>query len=242
LEADKTYEAVIRLGTATDTGDAEGEAIFRGEIADATERMDEALREFRGDIQQTPPMFSAIKHRGRPLYQYARQGEHIERSARWVRIYEIALLSNSAPDIGLRIRCSKGTYVRTLAHDLGVWLGCGAHLTALRRTAIGALRIEDAVSLAELEAADEAVRWSRVLGADLLLSHLPAVVLAAAAAKAIRQGKVVALPEDFGGSGEVRLYDEDGAFLGRGVATEDGKIVPGRMCADVPGAVGAALA
>lgn len=229
LEADKVYEAVVRLGVATDTGDAEGEPIFRGDLAGAAERMNEVLAEFQGEIEQTPPMFSAIKHRGRPLYEYARKGQQIERNSRPVRIYEIAVLSNNPPDIGLRIHCSKGTYVRTLAHDIGLRLGCGAHLAALRRTAIGALRIEDAVPLAALEAADEATRWSLLRGSDLLVSHLPAAALPAADAKAILHGKVVALPEDCTVSGPVRLYDANGVFLGVGLAG-DGRIVPRRMC------------
>jgi tRNA pseudouridine55 synthase len=229
LEADKIYEAVLRLGTATDTGDAEGGPIFHGDWTGEVERMGAILAEFQGEIEQTPPMFSAIKHRGRPLYEYARKGQPVERSSRPVRIYEIAVLSSNPPDIGLRVHCSKGTYIRTLAHDIGLRLGCGAHLAALRRTAIGTLGIEDAVPLAALEAADEATRWSLLRGADLLVSHLPAAALPAADAKAILHGKVVALPGGCIASGVVRLYDPNGVFLGVGLAG-DGRIAPRRMC------------
>lgn len=234
LEADKIYEAVLRLGVATDTGDAEGEPIFHGDWAGAAEQMGAILAEFQGEIEQTPPMFSAIKHRGRPLYEYARKGQQIERSSRRVSIYEIVVLGSTPPDIRLRLRCSKGTYVRTLADDIGLRLGCGAHLAALRRTAIGTLRIEDAVPLPALEAADEATQWSLMRGADLLVSHLPSAALSAADAKAILHGKVVALPEGCIASGAVRLYDADEVFLGVGLAG-DGRIAPRRMCS-VPNA------
>lgn len=229
LEADKAYEAVVRLGMATDTGDAEGQAIFQGDWTAAAGEIDEALTEFRGEIEQMPPMFSAIKHQGRPLYEYARKGQEIERGRRAVHVYEIAILSKSPPDFRLLIRCSKGTYVRTLAHDIGSRLGCGAHLAALRRTAIGALSVEDAVSLPALEGSDQVTRRSFVRGADLLVFHLPAAELTALDAKSILQGKVVELTEPHRASGAVRLYDERGAFLGVGFAAE-GKIVPRRMC------------
>jgi len=229
LDADKVYEAVVRLGVATDTGDAEGEPIFRGEWTAAAAQIDEVLREFRGEIEQMPPMFSAIKHRGRPLYEYARKGQEIERSHRTVRVYEVAILSKSPPDFRLLIRCSKGTYVRTLAHDIGSRLGCGAHLAALRRTMIGALRIEDAVSLPALERSDQATRRSFVRSVDLLVLHLPAAYLTAVEAKSILQGKVVEPKELHSASGNLRLYDQSGSFLGVGLVAE-GKIVPRRMC------------
>ena len=229
LDADKVYEAVVRLGVATDTGDAEGEVIFRGEWTAAAAQIDEVLREFRGEIEQMPPMFSAIKHRGRPLYEYARKGQEIERSHRTVRVYEVAILSKSPPDFRLLIRCSKGTYVRTLAHDIGSRLGCGAHLAALRRTMIGALRIEDAASLPALERSDQATRRSFVRSVDLLVLHLPAAYLTAVEAKSILQGKVVEPKELHSASGNLRLYDQSGSFLGVGLVAE-GKIVPRRMC------------
>jgi len=242
LAADKTYEAVIRLGTATDSGDAEGIPTFHGDPAGAQERLDAVLEGFLGEIWQTPPMHSAIKHKGRPLYEYARQGEHIERSARQVRIHALTVFSSIMPDIALRVVCSKGTYIRSLAHDLGVELGCGAHLVALRRTRIAGLELADAVRLDVLENADEIERWSYVRGADLLVSHLPAVFLPPVGAKGILQGKVVGLPDDFVGTGEVRLYDEHRQFLGLGLAGDDGKIVPKRMCSQAGVALNAALA
>jgi tRNA pseudouridine55 synthase len=242
LAADKTYEAVIRLGTATDSGDAEGIPTFHGDPAGAQERLDAVLEGFLGEIWQTPPMHSAIKHKGRPLYEYARQGEHIERSARQVRIHALTVFSSIMPDIALRVVCSKGTYIRSLAHDIGVKLGCGAHLVALRRTRIAGLELADAVRLDVLENADEIERWSYVRGADLLVSHLPAVFLPPVGAKGILQGKVVGLPDDFVGTGEVRLYDEHRQFLGLGLAGDDGKIVPKRMCSQAGVALNAALA
>ena len=233
LEADKTYDAVVRLGTATTTGDAEGETVFEGIVEGAEQRIDAALHEFRGVIQQMPPMFSALKHHGRPLYEYARRGEDIERRARKVSIYELTVLERNFPEITVRVRCSKGTYVRSLAHDLGVRLGCGGHLTALRRTGVGWLRITDAASLEALEAMEQSARWSCVHGTDLLLSHLPAVVLPSTDARAVLQGRAVGTPSAVD-PGHVRLYDEDGWFLGLGMAQgEDRKIIPKRMCSDV---------
>ena len=234
LEADKTYDAVVRLGTATTTGDAEGEPVFQGNVEGVEERVDEVLLKFCGEIEQMPPMFSALKHHGRPLYEYARRGEDIERRARKVSIYELTVLKRNFPDITLRVRCSKGTYVRSLAHDLGVSLGCGGHLTALRRTGVGSLRITDAASLEALEAMEQSARWSCVRGTDLLLSHLPAIVLPVMDAKAVLQGRVVGTPGAVQDSGHVRLYDEDGSFLGLGMAQgEDRKIIPKSMCSDV---------
>jgi tRNA pseudouridine55 synthase len=228
LETDKTYEAVIGLGLATTTGDAEGEVLFRGRVEGCVKRVSEVLATFTGEIEQMPPMFSAIKHRGRALYRYARAGQSVERSPRTVIVHALDLIAARSDEISLRVHCSKGTYIRTLAHDIGERLGCGAHVLALRRTRIGALAISQALELEALAALAEAERRTRVLPADVLLSELPAVVLDRGKADAVLQGRPVALGEPLG-AGSVRLYAEDGLFLGLGTRSEEGLLCPKRM-------------
>jgi len=228
LEADKTYEATIRLGVATTTGDAEGEAVFRGEIAGCFERVPAILAEFTGEIDQLPPMFSALKHQGRPLYSYARAGEEVERRTRRVTVRALELLSPIGPEFKVRVLCSKGTYIRALAQDIGARLGCGAHLTALRRTAIGRLAIVEAVTLDCLESlpATERLDWLRPV--DLLVSDLQSVVLDTPRAEAILQGRPVDIAHSLS-PGPVRIYAADGAFLGLGIGSEGRRLAPKRM-------------
>ncbi len=228
LEADKIYDAVIRLGMATTTGDADGEPVLHASPEGCLERLPEALAAFTGDIDQVPPMFSAIKHRGRPLYHYARAGQSVERQARRVTVHALELLSISGADVSVKVRCSKGTYIRSLAHDIGLRLGCGAHLKALRRTGIGRFRIEDALGLDRLAALTEAERIGCLRPADILLADLPAVVVDHTRAEALLQGRTVAsvLSEPLG---SVRLYAEDGLFLGLGAGGQ-GLLSPKRMC------------
>ena len=228
LEADKMYEATIQLGVATTTGDAEGETVFRGEIAGCPERVPAILAEFTGEIDQLPPMFSALKHQGRPLYSYARAGEEVERRPRRVTVRGLELLTPSGPEFKVRVQCSKGTYIRTLAQDIGARLGCGAYLTALRRTAIGRLDIAEAVTLDRLESAPDIERLAWLHPMDLLVSDLQSIVLDTPRAEAILQGR----PVDVAGSlspGAVRIYAADGAFLGLGTGGEGGRLAPKRM-------------
>ena len=225
LEADKTYEAIILLGVATTTGDAEGDPILEANPAGCMARLPEVLEAFTGDVDQVPPMFSAIKHLGRPLYRYARAGQSVERQARRVRVYALELLSSSGLEVSVRVRCSKGTYIRTLAHDIGLRLGCGAHLKALRRTGIGGFRIEQAVGLDRLAQLTEPERVGCLRSADVLLADLPAVVVDRVQAEALLQGRSVALPAPLGA---VRLYAEDGLFLGLGAGGQ-GLLLPKRM-------------
>ena len=228
LETDKTYEAVVALGLATTTGDAEGEALFRGRVEGCLERMSETLAAFTGEIEQLPPMFSAIKHRGRALYRYARAGQSVERRPRRVTIHALDLIAGHGEEVTLRIHCSKGTYIRSLAHDIGERLGCGAHVSALRRTRIGALAVAQALGLEALAGLPDVDRRKQVLPADVLLSQLPAVVLDQGSANAVLQGRPVALDEPLG-TGSVRLYAEDGQFLGLGARGEQGLLCPKRM-------------
>jgi tRNA pseudouridine55 synthase len=158
LEADKTYEATMRLGIRTATGDAEGEAIETREVTCDEPAVVAAMARFRGEIVQVPPMYSALKRDGKPLYEYARAGQVVEREGRQVTIHALDMLACALPDVTFRVTCSKGTYVRTLAEDIGEALGCGAHLVALRRTGVGALTLENAVTLDALSDAAEGER------------------------------------------------------------------------------------
>jgi tRNA pseudouridine55 synthase len=177
LDADKRYTATLRLGQRTSTGDGEGEIIEEREVSVTLAAIQAACAQFTGCIDQMPPMHSAIKHQGRALYEYARQGVEIERATRRISIHAIDIIDWQDAVLVIDVQCSKGTYIRTLAEDIGAALGCGAHLSALRRTACGPLRIEDAVTLQALAAMTEAEREARLLPADCLLQAWPEVAL-----------------------------------------------------------------
>ena len=177
LDADKRYTATLRLGQRTTTGDREGEVIAEGPPPTERAAIEAACRRFTGEILQTPPMHSALKHEGKALYEYARAGVEIERPARAVTIHSIDILEWHAECLVLDVSCSKGTYIRTLAEDIGQALGCGAHLSALRRTGSGPLRVEDALTLEALQALGEQAREARLRPPDSLLTTWPAVHL-----------------------------------------------------------------
>jgi tRNA pseudouridine55 synthase len=177
LDADKAYRATLRLGQRTRTGDAEGEVVETRAVTVDRQAIAAALARCTGDIEQLPPMHSALKHRGRALYDYARAGLEVERKARHVRIHEIRLVEWQGERLVLDVRCSKGTYIRTLGESIGELLGCGAHLSALRRTGSGALDLADAFTLEQLGALSEAERDARLLPADALLAGWPRVHL-----------------------------------------------------------------
>lgn len=238
LDADKTYVTTVRLGIRTTTGDAEGEVITRVEdpAVDETE-LTAALRRLTGTIEQVPPMYSALKHQGVPLYQLARQGVEVERAARQVTIHRLDLLRRTGSELEIEIDCTKGTYVRTLADDLGQLLGCGAHVTALRRTRAGPFHIEESVTLAALQAevgaqdaASLAALDAWLLPADQVVRDLPAVDMPAVTARCIRQGQPV-LVRHLPAAGLVRLYDES-RFIGIGEILDDGRVGPRRMIAE----------
>ncbi|SMG27361.1 tRNA pseudouridine(55) synthase TruB [Paraburkholderia susongensis] len=177
LEADKTYEATMRLGIRTATGDAEGDAIDTRAVTCDEAAVQTALRRFLGEIVQVPPMYSALKRDGKPLYEYARAGQTVEREGRRVTIHALELIECALPDVTFRVTCSKGTYVRTLAEDIGEALGCGAHLVALRRTGVGALTLEHSVTLDALSDATQPERDAWLQPVDALLSTFPQVHL-----------------------------------------------------------------
>ncbi|MPV70379.1 tRNA pseudouridine(55) synthase TruB [Burkholderia sp. BE17] len=211
LEADKTYEATMRLGLRTATGDAEGEVIDTRPVECDRAAVEVALARFTGEIVQVPPMYSALKRDGKPLYEYARAGQTVEREGRNVTIHALDLLACEMPDVTFRVTCSKGTYVRTLAEDIGEALGCGAHLTMLRRTGVGALTLEHAVTLDALSDADESARDAWLQPVDALLSTFPSVRLDDACAKRFLHGQRLPLSElgaiDAADGERVRVYD-----------------------------------
>jgi tRNA pseudouridine55 synthase len=211
----KRYRARLLLGIATDTYDAEGKITAETEVAVERAELEAALDGFRGTIQQLPPMYSAIKHQGKPLHRLARRGETVERQPREVEIYELALTDWDPPECTIELACSAGTYVRALAHDLGQSLGCGASLAALTRLASGSFSLEDSVSVEELSSAAAGGRWTDLLlPLDAALSHLPALTLADDEARRVRSGQPVPGPDAVNNpQGLARAYGADGAFL-----------------------------
>ncbi len=197
LEADKEYLATLRLGVETDTQDATGNVVAQTPVpAFDASALEGVLAAFRGDIEQVPPMFSALKHQGRPLYKLARTGQTVERRARPVTIYEMVLVTYEAPALlRLRVRCSKGTYIRTLAADLGSKLGVGAHLTELRRTSSGPFRLEQALTPDEIEARAEKGQELPFVSLREALAHLPSVEVDEALALRLSRGQQVAWVE-----------------------------------------------
>lgn len=226
LDADKTYEAELKLGVTTDTGDAEGQVLTTSEAAVSIADVERLLPRFTGPIKQIPPMHSALKRDGRPLYELARQGIEVEREARDVTIHALDILGLEGDVLRLRVSCSKGTYIRVLAADIGQMLGCGAHLTALRRTRVGDLVLERSVTLSQLEMQDEAQRVVHLLPVDALLQSLPAVHVAADEANRFSHGNPVALPAGF--LGKIRVY-ADGRLLGVGEPGSGGLLWPKRL-------------
>jgi tRNA pseudouridine55 synthase len=226
LDADKTYEAVLQLGVTTDSGDAEGRVTATATVDVKNEQISAVLPQFIGHIAQVPPMYSALKRDGRPLYELARQGIEVEREARAVTIYAIDCLDFSGETLTLRVACSKGTYIRVLAADIGKALGCGAHLAALRRTVVGDIQLDKAVTLAELEGLDEAGRMAHLLPVDALLQSLPEVVVEGLEAERFRHGNPVALP--LGLAGKIRVY-ADGRLIGVGEPGGGAMLWPKRL-------------
>lgn len=217
LDADKEYETTVRFGVETDTLDAEGETVATAPLhgLDAA-AVEAALGAFRGPISQVPPMFSALKRAGRPLYSYARAGESVERAPRAVTVHALTMLAFEPPDRArLRLRCSKGTYVRVLAADLGRALGPGAHLTALRRIASGPFHLDGALSLEEVLRRIDTGQPLPFVSLGDALAHLPAVHAPEPTATALRRGQPVAWAELVGApeTGSVRVLEEDGGLV-----------------------------
>ncbi len=227
LEDDKAYRATLKLGERTDTGDAEGRVLEARPVNIGEEEVRAVLPRFRGAIEQVPPMYSALKNAGRPLYELARRGETVERPPRPVRISHLEIVRCELPHVEIDVRCSKGTYVRTLAEDIGEALGTGAHLSALRRTASGRLRIEDACTLAALEALAPSERAQRLVPLAALLGELPRAELGPEEEARFRNGQ--ALPVQVQ-AGMVGVFGPGGHVVGLGVA-EGGVLRPMRLTA-----------
>lgn len=236
LDADKTYETVVRLGVVTVTGDTEGEVVAERAVNVARAQVEEALVRFRGDILQVPPMYSALKRDGKPLYEYARAGVTLEREARPVTIHHLELLDYTAPFLRLRVKCSKGTYIRVLGEDIGAVLGCGAHLSALRRIGVGALTLEGAVTLDALDNCPVPGREKLLAPVDALLSSFPEVVLPDALAQRFLHGQRLALGREQillpRSTGRVRVYREARRqLLGTAQLMDYGILAPERLIA-----------
>ena len=234
LDADKTYWTRIRLGVSTETGDADGEVIAQEDATAITRtQVSDALESFVGEIEQIPSMYSALKHQGQPLYKLARQGIEIERAPRTVTIYSAELLQFAEAYIELRVHCSKGTYIRSLAEDLGSALGCGGHVSALRRLAAGPYAEAQAVSLEQVsEIADTQEMDALLLPVASAVGSWPSVRLHEDTAHYVRQGQPVQVahaPTD----GWVQIFEsaEEDRFLGVGEVLTDGRIAPRRLVA-----------
>lgn len=232
LESDKRYLTIFQFGVETTTGDALGEVLKKSPVPEfTTPEIEQVLQKFQGQIEQVPPMYSALKKDGKRLYELAYQGIEVEREPRKITIYDIKLLAHGRDTLELEINCSKGTYIRTLAEDIGRELGCGAHVSALRRIGAGPFSDDQIIGLSQLEelagqgfaALDE-----KLLGIDAALVNLPSVELVAAVADYLCDGQAVIVPHA-PTSGLLRIYSEQGSFIGIGEVLEDGRVAPRRL-------------
>ena len=227
-DADKTYFATIKLGATTTTGDAEGEVLTTAPVNVSHAQFAAVCQHFIGEISQMPPMYSALKHEGKPLYEYAREGVDIARQPRVISIKNINVDSFDIDVATITVNCSKGTYIRTLAEDIGAELGCGAHLIGLRRTETAGYLLPQAVTIERLESMSIEARTALLLPVDSAIESLPVVTLNANATFYMMQGQAVwqagKTPH-----GDLRLYDQNNNFLGLGFLQSDGKIAPKRL-------------
>ena len=234
LDAVKSYQAIIKLGEQTDTGDAEGEIIATSPVPHVTQAMLQSVTEqFLGEIMQVPPMYSALKKDGKKLYELAREGIEVERAARPLTIYELSLTPLSDQQLQLTVTCSKGTYVRVLAEDIAKALGTLGHLTALRRIRTGDFEIANAITLADFAALDVAARFDKLLAVDACVHSLPSLVLDDSQSKRIRQGqrlnvKATMLTQQLNltANQTFRLFDDHQQFLGTGLLEPNGRLQP----------------
>jgi len=227
-DADKTYFATIKLGITTTTADAEGEVLSTAPVNITQSQFELACQKFIGEISQMPPMYSALKHKGKPLYTYAREGVDIARQARLVPIKNIKINELLGDVAQITVTCGKGTYIRTLAEDIGAKLGCGAHLIGLRRTETAGYLLSQAITIEQLEALSIETREALLLPVDSAIESLPIFTLNADAAYFLLQGQAVWMAGKIPNS-DLRLYDENNTFLGLGFLQDDGKIAPKRL-------------
>lgn len=228
LDADKSYRATVRLGMTTTTGDAEGEVVATAPVKVTAADVDAVLLRFTGTIDQVPPMYSALKRNGRPLYELARAGIEVERAPRPVSIHRLERVEHIGNDLTLEVDCSKGTYVRVLAEDIGRALGCGAHLAALRRTRVGRLTLEGAVTLQALEEMPADARRKCLQAVDTLVASLPKIELDDPLAGRFRLGQRLAIEAQPRGA-RVRVYALHEELLGTANVSEWGVVAPERL-------------
>ncbi|MCL7766150.1 tRNA pseudouridine(55) synthase TruB [Pasteurella multocida] len=233
LDADKRYQVTSKLGERTDTSDAEGQVVETRDVQVDVQDILAALPHFRGDLMQVPTMFSALKHQGKPLYEYARAGITVEREARPITIFDLQFIAYDAPYLTLEVHCSKGTYIRTLVDDLGEYLGCGAHVTVLRRTAVANYPVEAMMDWDTLQVLaaqqDLALLDQHLLPTDSAVSALPALHLNQEQSKAISFGQRVKFDNPTQLTGQVRLFSDTQQFLGVALVDEHNVIRPQRL-------------
>ena len=233
LDADKTYEALLHLGVTTTTADSEGEILERQAVDIQREQIEALLPQFSGEQTQIPPMYSALKRDGKPLYEYARAGITLEREARAITIHALKIIDYQSPFLRLHVSCSKGTYIRTLGEDIGCALGCGAHLSELRRIAVANLQVSEAITYTALGEEAENNRTSHLKPVDALITNCPKIILNEQLATRFMHGQRlalgkegVALPVE---QGRVRVYGEGTQLLGTGQIKEFAVLAPERL-------------
>ena len=229
LDANKQYQTRIKLGESTDTGDIEGRVVKKRPVNVSQQQVDEVLMSFLGESAQVPPMYSAVKVNGEPLYKYARKGIEVERKAKMVTVYDIRLLHFDGDFVDVELTCSSGFYVRVLADEIGQKLGCGGCVESLKRLTVGHLRIEDSHTIDEIESLPSVeARRELMIPSDQTLIHLPKISLSLDAAYYLCRGQAVRA-SDLPTEGMVRLYENSAGFLGIGTSLGDGRVAPKRL-------------
>lgn len=229
LDADKSYLATVKLGITTTSADAEGEVIAQKPVNVTLQQVESVLHQFIGDIEQTPPIYSALKVDGKPLYAYARAGQEVEIKSRYVSIHQIHLEHFEADELVFTVTCSKGTYIRTLAQDIGAKLGCGAHLKGLRRLTSGTFDLQDALPLEVLSELSLEELDAKLLPIDIKIQHLPKLTLNAEQTDIIQHGQAIKPNQEIIFNEFIRLYDMSGEFIGLAQKQADGKLHPKRL-------------
>ncbi len=229
LDADKSYLATVKLGITTTSADAEGEVIAQKPVNVTLQQVESVLHQFIGDIEQTPPIYSALKVDGKPLYAYARAGQEVEIKSRYVSIHQIHLEHFEADELVFTVTCSKGTYIRTLAQDIGAKLGCGAHLKGLRRLTSGTFDLQDALPLEVLSELSLEELDAKLLPIDIKIQHLPKLTLNAEQTDIIQHGQAIKPNQEIISNEFIRLYDMSGEFIGLAQKQADGKLHPKRL-------------
>ena len=233
LEGEKSYLATLKLGVTTTTGDTEGEILVQRTVNVTQANIDTVLPRFCGISQQTPPIYSALKVAGRPMYDYARKGQDVVRTPREISISELQFINFSGDELDISVTCGKGTYIRVLAEDIGTALGCGAHLIRLRRTSVAGFSVNNAHTLSDLEALDAAERDRTLLPSDALVKDLQDLCLATPAITRLQQGQAQDAHPDWL-PGMLRIYSVNRDFIGLAEVTLEKKLIAKRLIAQSP--------